>query len=153
MSARKMMEKALRTIAVPAVRDLGFMGRFPSFRRRGRAEFQFMMFGFSRHGGSFYVEAGRMSEARFIELQRFWRDSGKELAESALTCAHCRGQDRVRLGRSSAVSNQDHWFTFGIDRFASGEEPIQPVHQYDQIAQQAADAIQNETELFFQTAP
>ena len=62
--SRKAMEQALRAVAVPAIRELGFTGSFPHFRRRGKDEVQFLMFGFHKYGGSFYVQAGRLEPTR-----------------------------------------------------------------------------------------
>lgn len=82
---RQNMQEAIKRIVVPEICALGFKGSLPHFRRRGDGEHQLLMLFFNKYGGSFYVEAGRVSDQRVRELQRLWEKAGNSLAESSLT--------------------------------------------------------------------
>jgi Domain of unknown function (DUF4304) len=64
---RERMKSALKTVVVPKVRSLGFSGSFPHFRRKRESEHQMLMFMFNKYGGSFYLEAGRLSVTEFMK--------------------------------------------------------------------------------------
>lgn len=51
------MRGALKRVAVPVVRELGFRGPFPHFSRRGPERIDLLTFQFSLYGPSLYVEA------------------------------------------------------------------------------------------------
>jgi len=54
-SRDKMME-ALHRVVVPMLRDMGFTGSFPHFRRVHDTQIDVLTFQFNRWGGSFVVE-------------------------------------------------------------------------------------------------
>lgn len=144
---RQNMQDAIKRIVVPEIRALGFKGSLPHFRRRGKGEHQMLMLFYNKYGGSFYVEAGRVSDQRVLELQRLWEDAGKSLAESSLTVGHC--SERARLGSKGFVAEQDHWFVFGPDNSGSSVYRHQAVSVYNNIAMQVASGIKQYAESFF----
>src|SRR5262245_17377399 len=131
---REQMKKALKTIVVPTIRNLGFTGSFPHFRRKRNAEYQMLMLMFNKYGGSFYLEAGRLSAAEFINLQERWATSGKPLSEASLTVGHCGWKQRARLGGRGATEN--HWFTFGADKYQNSPQSAPGASQYEAVAKQ-----------------
>jgi Domain of unknown function (DUF4304) len=149
---RENMQRAIKHFLVPQIRALGFKGSFPYFKRRGHEEHQMLMIFFNKYGGSFYVEAGRISDQRVRERQQHWASAGKILEESSLTVGHCQPDHRGRLG-PEGFSRNDHWFVFGPDSTHSGNYPSQPTSVYDKIASQAALWVKEHTAAFFGTAP
>ena len=53
------MQRALKEIVVPRIRSMGFVGSFPHFRRKVATEYQVLMVGFDKYGGSFYASSGK----------------------------------------------------------------------------------------------
>lgn len=145
---RAKMQRAIKHFVVPQVRALGFKGSFPHFKRRAHEEHQMLMIFFNKYGGSFYVEAGRISDQRFRELQQHWANTGDSLHESSLTVGHCQHDHRCRLG-PDGFSGKDHWFVFGPDNCNYGGYPSQPDSTYDDIASQAALWISEHTAAYF----
>jgi hypothetical protein len=61
------MMSALKTRFVPALRERGFVGSFPHFRRRLTNRVDYLMVQFYSAGGSFVVEVGRTGPDGFTE--------------------------------------------------------------------------------------
>lgn len=59
--ARKKMNEALKEIVVPILREKGFKGSFPHFRRVSGKYLDLLTFQFSQWGGQFVVEIGKCS--------------------------------------------------------------------------------------------
>jgi len=57
-NSRLLMIKALKKLVVPYLREHGFKGSFPHFRRRNGDDMELIAFQFNRYGGSFVVEVG-----------------------------------------------------------------------------------------------
>lgn len=57
-SGRDEMIKALKSILIPLLREKGFKGSFPHFRRRLEIRIDLISFFFDRYGGGFTVEIG-----------------------------------------------------------------------------------------------
>lgn len=112
-----------------------------------------LMIFFNKHGGSFYVEAGRISDQRFLEQQQLWANAGNSLAESALTVGHCHPNQRARLGPNGFLSGKDHWFVFGPDNLSFGVNPQQSASYYDGIAAQVVSWLKQHATPFFVSAP
>jgi hypothetical protein len=148
---RQNMQEAIKRIVVPEIRTLGFKGSLPHFRRRGDGEHQLLMLFFNKYGGSFYVEAGRVSDQRVRELQRLWEKAGNSLAESSLTVGHC--SQRARLGPNGFSAGQDHWFVFGPDNTGPSVYRHQPESVYNDIAKQVASRIKQHEASFFGDSP
>jgi hypothetical protein len=149
---RENMQRAIKHFVVPQIRALGFKGSFPHFKRRANEEHQMLMIFFNKYGGSFYVEAGRISDQRICELKQLWANAGNFLDESSLTVGHCQSDHRGRLG-PDGFSRKDHWFVFGPDNTNSGSYPTQQSSVYDKIASQVALWVREHTATFFGNAP
>src|SRR6266566_8553956 len=98
------MIQALKEVVIPDLRERGFQGSFPHFRRRSGAVLHLLSFQFNRHGGSFAGEVGRCSSDG---LQ--W-PLDKRLPASQVTVFHLHWKERLRLG--AIPSGTDHWFKF-----------------------------------------
>jgi hypothetical protein len=57
-SGRDEMIKALKSILIPLLREKGFKGSFPHFRRRLETRIDLIFFFFDKYGGGFIVEIG-----------------------------------------------------------------------------------------------
>ena len=57
--SRSLMIKALKDIVVPKLREDGFKGSFPHFRRIRDDQIDLLTFQFDRHGGGFVIELGK----------------------------------------------------------------------------------------------
>ncbi len=56
--SRDKMISALKQIVIPTLRDMGFRGSFPHFRREQDGQLDLLMFRFATWGGSFVVDLG-----------------------------------------------------------------------------------------------
>ena len=54
--SRLLMIKALKKLVVPYLREHGFKGSFPHFRRQNEENIDLVTFQFNRYGGSFVFE-------------------------------------------------------------------------------------------------
>lgn len=148
-SDRQHMQSAIKRIVVPAIRTLSFSGSLPYFRRHAEEEHQMLTLFFNKYGGSFYVEAGRVSDQRVRELQQLWVNAGKTLSESSLTVGHCHPSQRARLGPDGFLKGKDHWFVFGPDNRGSSLYPHQPASVYDDIAMLVVSGLKEHVATFF----
>lgn len=99
--ARNQMSAALRRVAVPVLRELGFKGSFPHFRRTGEERIDLLTFQFCQWDGQFVVEVGSFP-ANGIAL------AGKHIPPAEVRMRHLL--HRLRLGASD--EDNDHWFVF-----------------------------------------
>jgi hypothetical protein len=60
---RKFMNKWLKEFVVPEIKQRGFSGSYPHFRRERNGRYEFVSFQFRLHGGSFVVEAAHITRA------------------------------------------------------------------------------------------
>jgi hypothetical protein len=96
------MIAALGECVIPVLRERGFTGSFPYFRRMTPAAVHLLTFQFHTYGGSFTVEVASCS----AEAYTVWGDN---IPANRVT-AHDIPFERTRLG---AVGDQvDHWFKF-----------------------------------------
>jgi len=149
---RENMQKAIKHFIVPQIRALGFKGSLPHFRRRVGTEHQMLMIFFNKYGGSFYIEAGRITDVRLNELRQHWR-SAEALRDSVLTVGHCYPSSCARLGPEGFVLGQDHWFVFGQNNLASTPHQAQPESVFNKVALQAASWLREHTDAFLPGAP
>ena len=93
-----LMMKALKTRLLPALRDRGFKGRFPHFRRAGPDRIDFVMIQFRREGGSFTINIGQSGPEGISEGP--WADEHCREAHSGAP-QPCRSLSRLNgiLGR------------------------------------------------------
>jgi hypothetical protein len=105
---RKMMIDALKLTVVPLLRERGFKGSFPHFRRIGESKTDLLTFQFDKWGGGFIIELG---EGPPDELVEPWgRVTAAKLTTHLLPLSK-----RVRLN-AAARSAVEKWFRFANDQ-------------------------------------
>jgi hypothetical protein len=104
MNTREDMDAALKKLVVPALRQRGFTGSFPHFRRIAE-EVDLLTFQFDRNGGGFVVEAAKGKKEGFTT---HW---GKHIPAAKLTAWDLHPNQRRRLRRGSDGST-DSWFRY-----------------------------------------
>ena len=109
------MVAELKRVAVPVLRELGFKGTFPHFRRVGERQIDLLTFQFSLYGGQFVVEIGKFPP------------QGYELYDEVIPAAKVKMRHllrRLRLGAKN--ENGDHWFKFESGDYAHVAESVAP---------------------------
>jgi hypothetical protein len=128
---RERMMSAFKTRFVPALRERGFVGSFPHFRRRRPSRVDYLMVQFYSAGGSFVVEVGRTGPNGFTEGP--WKD----LSVDKINVGHIF-HDRRRLEPRDAHGGWrgGDWFEFG-PRSYDPPQTVKPQEFYNAVADQA----------------
>ncbi len=113
--SRDAMIAALKRVAVPVLRSLGFRGSFPHFRRVADEQIDLLTFQFSAGGGQFVVEIGKFPPGGY-ELY------GKLIPPGEVRMAHLLR--RLRLGAGD--EGGDYWFDYGSGDYAGVAESVVP---------------------------
>lgn len=100
-NSRLCMNSAIKKIVVPYLREHGFKGSFPHFRRKNDDNIDLITFQFNRYGGSFVVE---LAVCGIDGVTMSW---GEEIPPNKVT-AHDVNK-RYRLG---GEKSDDHWFDY-----------------------------------------
>src|SRR5215470_7360605 len=115
------MDLALKSRVVPLLREHGFAGSYPHFRRARPDRIDLVTIQFDRHGGSFVVETGSCP-ADGVTLH--W---GKHVPPTKVTAWDLHPSQRRRL-KPRGASETDYWF-----RFETGD--------YDLVAERVAECL------------
>ena len=101
----KAMRQSLQRRVVPALRQRGFTGSLPHFRRITPLKTDLMTFQFDRYGGGFVIE---VAEAPPGSLTKSW---GKVIAPSRLCALNINppARRRLRPGSGHAIAS---WFRY-----------------------------------------
>jgi len=102
---RDEMNRALKDIVVPQLRQRGFKGSFPHFRRVGEAKIDLLTFQFDRHGGGFVIEISKCSPDGTTTA---W---GEHIPASKISACDMHSDERLRLKPCSGGSTDD-WFRY-----------------------------------------
>lgn len=126
------MREALQRIAVPRLRELGFVGKLPSFRRiRDNEQYDTLEIQFNRYGKSFAVNLNVIEPSEdFLKIPF---DELKVLRSQRL------GSRKKRI---RGQFNMDHWFKF-LRGFIFYRQA------YDQAAQSFVAVIDEEMEAIY----
>ena len=102
---REAIDRALADRVVPVLREHGFTGRFPHFRRITPHKVDLLTFQFNRHGGGLVIE---IAEGPVPYFTTPW---GKQVPASSLTARDLHPDQRARLqpGGSGSV---DAWYRY-----------------------------------------
>jgi len=103
------MVKALNGIVVTRLRERGFQGSFPHFRRIGEKKIDLLTFQFDRHGGGFVIE---ISKCPPDGITTPW---GEHLSPKKVRAWDMHPSDRLRLQPSPGSGTSD-WFRY--DKFS-----------------------------------
>jgi hypothetical protein len=99
------MISALKAVVVPRLRESGFLGSFPHFRRPKAACIDLLTFQFDKKGGGFLVE---IAQCPVDGITTHW---GKHIGPDKVTAWDVTSTQRVRL-KPHAGSNTDSWFRY-----------------------------------------
>jgi hypothetical protein len=105
------MISSLKKVFVPALRERGFKGSFPHFRRIGKSQIDLLTVQFDRHGGGFVIEISKCAPEGIVTP---W---GAQLPPNRVRAWDLHPNDRRRLG-SPRPGEDGHWF-----RFDNGTSP------------------------------
>ncbi len=136
------MEKALREIFAPKLREKGFKGSLPHFRRISLDRVDYVSVQFNTSGGSFVVEvvaAGPNGKPTGY---------GKDFPIEKLTVAFFR--DRLRLGSEPEKGEPDHWFQFGPKSYEFSRT-VPGFEHFESVAVQAASFVDSQMESWLRS--
>lgn len=99
------MISSRKRLFVPALRERGFKGSRPHFRRLGKGRVDLLTVQFNRHGGSFVIE---ISSCAPEGVTTSW---GKKILPSQVRAWDMHPNERSRLG-TLGPGTDGHWFRF-----------------------------------------
>lgn len=135
------METALRGIVVAHLRERGFAGSFPHFRRLQATRIDLVTFQFYSSGGSFVVELATCPSAGVVHP---W---GQVVPPNKVTAHDV--PSRHRLG---SQDHDDHWFVFGKRNHEDGHEVLAPDSHYVAVADEVRRLLADEGEAYWHRA-
>ena len=100
---RKNMNQAIKEVIVPVLREQGFKGSFPHFRRKNNNNIDLLTFQFNRYGGSFVVE---LAVCPLDGVTMSW---GEKVPPNKVTAHDVN--ERYRLG-AKTKNDPGIWFDF-----------------------------------------
>jgi hypothetical protein len=110
------MDRALKDVFIPSLRERGFTGSYPHFRRRGAERIDYLSIQFSQSGGKFCVEIAR-SGPDGVTTGSF-RD--RPIAKLNVTYFH----NRHRLGSNPPAGQSDHWYVFAPPSYGGATQGL-----------------------------
>ncbi|HWS66911.1 MAG TPA: DUF4304 domain-containing protein [Steroidobacteraceae bacterium] len=110
-SPRQLMDEALKLYVVPALRERGFKGSLPHFRRLRTDRVDLLTIQFDKNGGGFVVE---ISQCSVEGVTTHW---GKHVPASKVTAWDLHPDQRLRLKLRDG-SGTDSWFRFDRDEYS-----------------------------------
>lgn len=123
MNQRKKMDLALKNIVVPVLREQGFKGSYPHFRRYNENNIDLITFQFNKWGGSFVVE---LATCPIEGITMSW---GEKIPPNKVNAHHLN--ERYRLGAKS-LDEDGIWFDF---------ENAELMEDYDNVARHVLDLL------------
>ena len=107
-SSRKEMIKSLSEIVIPVLREKGFKGSFPHFRRMRNDRINLLTFQFDKWGGGFVIEISNCQPNGFTTS---W---GKKIEPNKLTAhdIHPSNRKRIQSNRQTDYSDSGDWFRY-----------------------------------------
>ena len=127
---RELMMKSLTAVFVPALRQRGFVGSFPHFRRELEQRIDFLNVQFNRYGGSFCLNIGQTGPDGLKDSN--W----PELSLAATTVGHL--QCRSRVGKGFLAKQ---WFEFDPESHTSSNPASLLFSFYEGVATEALRAF------------
>lgn len=99
------MISSLKKLFVPALRERGFNGAFPHFRRISDDRIDLLTVQFDRYGGGFIIE---ISKCPPNGITTYW---GKHIPSNQVRASDMHPNQRHRLGCQRGEAD-GHWFRF-----------------------------------------
>lgn len=111
LSPRELMDVALKASVVPVLRESGFTGLYPHFRRAHVTHFDLLTFQFDVNGGGFLIEIARCGVGGITTQM------GKHIPASKVRIWDLHPKDRLQItpGDGSGTGN---WFRYENGRYA-----------------------------------
>lgn len=109
------MDAELKLTVIPVLRQQGFKGSFPHFRRLAHDRVNLLTFQFDRNGGGFVVEIALCSEHGFTT---HW---GEHIPASKVTAWDLHPNQRHRI-QAKAGGNTDSWFRFDQGQYQNAAQ-------------------------------
>src|SRR5262250_3254261 len=97
------MTSSLKDVLVPELKQRGFKGSMPHFRRATNDRIDLLTIQFDKWGGGFVIE---ISKCAPNGIRMAW---GEEISPRKVTARDVNPHNRLRLG---APREGDHWFRF-----------------------------------------
>jgi hypothetical protein len=122
--ARDKMVSALKEIVVPGLRDMGFRGSFPHFRRPCDGQLDLLMFLFSQFSRRFCVEIS------YCDLTGYRLQTGEIIPPERARVYQQSMDQRFRLRVRPPTDHQGQWLPFEPDSdkiYASAASEILPL--------------------------
>ncbi|MFM1873468.1 MAG: hypothetical protein RL398_2890 [Planctomycetota bacterium] len=135
------MEKAIGEVVVPFLRDRGFKGSLPHFRRIGASRIDLISFQTYSSGGSFAVNLATCPADGVVHP---W---GKVVPPGKVTAYDV--MPRRRLG---GLGHGDYWFVYGKPNYESGHELVESPERYARVAEQVRLMLDQEGESYWASA-
>lgn len=105
-SSRKEMIEKISEIVVPVLRQKGFKGSFPHFRRLTDDRINLLTFQFDRSGGGFVIEIANCQQSGFTTS---W---GKKIEPNKLTAHDLFKRKRIQSNMDTESSLTEDWFRY-----------------------------------------
>jgi hypothetical protein len=105
-TSRKEMVKSLSETVVPVLRQKGFKGSFPHFRRVKTDRINLLTFQFDRNGGGFVIEITNCQPNGFTTS---W---GQKIEPNKLTAHDIFNRKRIQYNMDTPNSSTDDWFRY-----------------------------------------
>lgn len=102
---RQTMDAELKAVVVPKLRDGGFKGSFPHFRRKTEQGVDLLTFQFDRYGGGFVIEIARSA------LDGITPPWGKHIPANKVTAWDLHPNERKRI-QPVTGGGTDSWFRY-----------------------------------------
>ncbi|WP_108992311.1 DUF4304 domain-containing protein [Paenibacillus agaridevorans] len=97
---RDKMIRSLKDIVIPRLRERGFKGTFPHFRRETEKKIDLLTFQFDKYGGCFIIEIAVCSPEGHTH---HW---GEKVPPNKVTAHDLHPNNRLRIG------DKDEWFRY-----------------------------------------
>ncbi len=107
---RTEMINSLKEIVIPKLKNEGFSGSFPHYRRILPEKTNLITFQFDRNGGGFVIEIVNYDEKEFIDVKR------EILPLSKLTAHHLFERQRIQPFTFDE-SDTKNWFRYDNEKF------------------------------------
>lgn len=100
------MTKYLSENVIPELRQKGFKGSFPHFRRLKYDRINLLTFQFDRYGGGFVIEIAN------CQLTGFTTSWGENISPNKLTAHDLVNRKRIQSNMDTPNSSRDDWFRY-----------------------------------------
>lgn len=139
------MDDALKRVLVVELRQRGFTGSLPHFRRRDAERISLLSVQHFSSGGSFVVEVATCPPSGHSTS---W---GKEVSPSKVT-ARDINDPRPRLGNPNFPGSGDHWFVYGPRNYETDGQTVMPDSHYVAVAEDVVARL-DQAEAFWLSTP